>query len=283
MEIRPRHWLIALSVAGALHAALVMALTTRSATPPLTVPITIDLGSPGGGGGQAAPLEEVAPATGTDAAIDDAPVRDAVAPVQAPEVEPPQPVPLVEDVETVKARELEPPEPAVAHAPPKPKPQVKPKPKPKPKPVARRAEPTTRSSDAAKERSMVANRSQASSSSRGDGSAGSGPGKGRGAGGNSGSASVGNYYGTLAAWLNRHKRYPSHARRRRQEGTVKVVFTIDRKGHLVSHRILESSGFPLLDKEVQSMLKRAAPMPSMPADLNQAQLTITVPINFTLR
>lgn len=282
MEIRPLHWLIALSVAGVLHAALVMALTTRPATPPLAVPITIDLGSPGGGGGQAAPLAEVAPATGTDAAIDDAPVRDSIAPVQAPEVEPPQPVPLVEDVETVKARELQPPEPAVARVPPKPKPQVK----PKPKPVVQRAEPTTRSSDAAQERATVPTRSQASASSRGDGSAGSGgsgPGKGRGAGGNSGSASVGNYYGTLAAWLNRHKRYPSHARRRRQEGTVKVVFTIDRKGHLVSHRILESSGFPLLDKEVQSMLKRAAPMPSMPAELNQAQLTITVPINFTLR
>ncbi|NCC36784.1 MAG: energy transducer TonB, partial [Chloroflexia bacterium] len=81
------------------------------------------------------------------------------------------------------------------------------------------------------------------------GQGGSGKGSsGKGSSGKgTGAASARGYHGTLAAWLARHKRYPEQARRRQQQGTVRVTFTIDRQGRLLSHRIASSSGHPLLD------------------------------------
>jgi protein TonB len=113
------------------------------------------------------------------------------------------------------------------------------------------------------------------------GSGGSG-----GSDGSRGSAdkeSTSNYYGRLATWLARHKRYPAQARRLRQEGTVKVSFTIARNGRLLSSRIIESSGYPLLDQEVEAMLKRASPLPRIPASLGRSSLTVTLPVAFALR
>ncbi|MEE4379871.1 MAG: hypothetical protein V2J55_20475 [Candidatus Competibacteraceae bacterium] len=41
---------------------------------------------------------------------------------------------------------------------------------------------------------------------------------------------------------------------------------------------------PIIDgKEVNALLKRASPLPAMPAEFQQAKLSITVPISFALR
>ncbi len=83
--------------------------------------------------------------------------------------------------------------------------------------------------------------------------------------------------------MNRHKRYPDRVRWLRQEGTVRASFTIDRNGRLLSRRIVGGSGYPLLDQEVQAMLERADPMTAFPPGMSQSQLTVAVPINFSLR
>lgn len=112
---------------------------------------------------------------------------------------------------------------------------------------------------------------------RADGAAGTG---GSGSGGE---ASASNYYGRLATWLARHKRYPIQARRLRQEGVVKVTFTIASNGRVVSKQITQSSGHDLLDQEVQAMLKRASPLPRIPSSLGRSSLTVTLPVAFNLR
>lgn len=91
------------------------------------------------------------------------------------------------------------------------------------------------------------------------------------------------YYAELSTWLSRHKHYPRRARRKRQQGVVEVEFVIDGNGRLLDHRIVTSSGFRLLDDEAQALLERAAPMPSIPAELGQPRLSIIAPISFTLR
>jgi protein TonB len=91
------------------------------------------------------------------------------------------------------------------------------------------------------------------------------------------------YYSRLAAWLERHKRYPVAAQRRRQTGTVRVTFTIDRQGRVLSEHILSSSGHDVLDKEVMAMLRRASPMPNIPKELGHNTVTVTVPVVFDLR
>jgi TonB family protein len=62
---------------------------------------------------------------------------------------------------------------------------------------------------------------------------------------------------TLAAHLERFKRYPSEARARGDQGIATVACTIDHEGRLVSSRIAHSSGSATLDQETLAMLVRA--------------------------
>jgi protein TonB len=64
---------------------------------------------------------------------------------------------------------------------------------------------------------------------------------------------------------------------------VRVTFTIDRNGRVLSKRIVASSGHAALDKEVEAMLRRASPMPKIPRELGRSTLTVTLPVVFTLR
>jgi protein TonB len=92
------------------------------------------------------------------------------------------------------------------------------------------------------------------------------------------------YQTKLAAWLAKHKRYPKLAKRRKQQGVVKVKFQIDAEGKLLSHQLLERSSYDSLNKEVERMLKRASPMPPIPPALRTEgnQYTYTIPVRFEL-
>lgn len=91
------------------------------------------------------------------------------------------------------------------------------------------------------------------------------------------------YFAQLSAWLERHKLYPSRAQRRGQEGTVYLRFVVDRKGKVLSYQIERTSGYALLDREVEKMIRRAAPMPAMPNELAQSRLELVVPVSFYMR
>jgi protein TonB len=92
-----------------------------------------------------------------------------------------------------------------------------------------------------------------------------------------------NYLSQLYAHLERHKRYPAAAQRRRQTGTVYLRFTIDKEGNVLSSQIERSSGVPSLDKEVAAMIQRADPVPPLPADMHEDRLTLIVPVRFNLK
>lgn len=83
--------------------------------------------------------------------------------------------------------------------------------------------------------------------------------------------------------LSRHKRYPAGARSLRQQGSVSVVFTMDRQGHVIAARVLVSSGSPLLDEEATAVLKRASPLPAPPATVGGATFELVLPIQFRIR
>ena len=87
----------------------------------------------------------------------------------------------------------------------------------------------------------------------------------------------------LAAHIEHFKRYPAEARSRGDQGTAKVAFTIDHEGHLLSSRIVQSSGSAALDNETLAMLARAQPMPRPPDQLASAELTFVVPVRFNIR
>lgn len=90
------------------------------------------------------------------------------------------------------------------------------------------------------------------------------------------------YFGKLKAWLNQHKKYPVAAKKEKQQGTVTVTFTIDRNGRLLASRVEKSSGNGVLDNAALELLRRASPMPRIPDTMPQAQLVVTLPVEYSL-
>jgi protein TonB len=91
------------------------------------------------------------------------------------------------------------------------------------------------------------------------------------------------WQGRLAAHIERFKRYPVEARERGEEGTARVAFSIDQNGHLLSSRIVQSTGSPSLDEETLAMLVRADPMPKPPDGTPDGALSFVVPVRFFIR
>jgi protein TonB len=96
--------------------------------------------------------------------------------------------------------------------------------------------------------------------------------------------SVRNYINQMNRWLAQHQRYPLDAKKEKQEGTVRVAFTIDRKGNVLRRSIERSSGYPLLDDAALKVLDDASPLPEVPDDFapGRAELSLVKPIDFTL-
>lgn len=96
------------------------------------------------------------------------------------------------------------------------------------------------------------------------------------------SNAVPNWRGELIGRLQRAKRYPDAARARDEQGVATVMFTMDRSGHVLSARLVCSSGSDVLDEEAVALIHRAAPLPPAPAELQGDTLTLNVPVSFRL-
>jgi len=89
--------------------------------------------------------------------------------------------------------------------------------------------------------------------------------------------------GRVLAQLNKHRRYPSMARSRRQQGVPYIRFVMDREGKVLSSRLERSSGFPDLDREAVALPKRSQPLPKPPAEKPGETLELVVPVEFFMR
>jgi protein TonB len=58
---------------------------------------------------------------------------------------------------------------------------------------------------------------------------------------------------------------------------------MDRAGRVLEFRIVESSGYKLLDEEVVAMIERASPLPTPPAAMAGERFNYTVPVWFNQR
>jgi protein TonB len=91
-------------------------------------------------------------------------------------------------------------------------------------------------------------------------------------------AAIASWQRLLVAQLERNKRYPPGAGG--EQGTARLAFRIDRRGHLLSSRIAQSSGSAALDQETLALAHRAQPFPAPPADIGDDQLSFVVPIRY---
>lgn len=91
------------------------------------------------------------------------------------------------------------------------------------------------------------------------------------------------YLADLVAAIHRNKFYPRQSRRRREQGTVVVAFTIEKDGTLSDVRVTNSSSIARLDRAALKTLSRLSPFRPIPAGLARDRWPIRVPIEFSLR
>ena len=79
------------------------------------------------------------------------------------------------------------------------------------------------------------------------------------------------------------KRYPRLARRAGFEGRALLIFKILRDGRVAEIRVLESSGFDMLDEAAVRAVERAAPFPEEARQIRGDYIEVILPLVFQLR
>jgi periplasmic protein TonB len=85
----------------------------------------------------------------------------------------------------------------------------------------------------------------------------------------------------LLAHIQRFREYPESAREARTQGVVVLHFAMDRQGNVLDAWIERGSGAVALDAAALSTIRRAQPLPHIPAALPD-QLGVTLPLSFGL-
>jgi protein TonB len=126
------------------------------------------------------------------------------------------------------------------------------------------------------------------SGSAGTVSAGLGLGSGDGAGGGGGGGrnpveAQRQYLNVVRTRILAKRHYPPLARQRREEGVVRLRFTLSPGGALAQGvQMVKPSGSQLLDDQAQQCVLAASPFPPFPPDLKRDCLTVEVPIVYKL-
>jgi protein TonB len=95
------------------------------------------------------------------------------------------------------------------------------------------------------------------------------------------SGGVLSFHEILLRHVERYRRYPETARKGHLEGVVQLLFAMSRDGNVLDVRVKASSGHPALDKEAVDTLRRAQPLPPIPATMPD-RLNIVLPVGFSL-
>lgn len=156
-------------------------------------------------------------------------------------------------------------------------------PRAEPQPTQARAKQRTERRQAAPQRKTASRGSAGQTGSKTRGRRAEQAGDGGKRRGVSGKADMSNYLGKVVSRLQRQKRYPSDARRKRIEGTAVVAFVISPNGSVGGIRLRKSAGNPALDKAALAMVRRAAPFPPFPKNSGRNRMPISVPVRFAVR
>ncbi len=91
-----------------------------------------------------------------------------------------------------------------------------------------------------------------------------------------------NYESVLANWLERYRSYPSRALRRGITGEGLLYVKINQDGKVLEFKLEKSTNEPMLDEAIFAMLKKADPLPEIPAMFNLTQYEFAVPVDFKI-
>lgn len=101
--------------------------------------------------------------------------------------------------------------------------------------------------------------------------------------GASAAATAAAYRALLVAHLLRFKAWPAGAEARGENGKALVTFTVTRNGRVSGAKLTRSTGYASLDQEALAWIQRAQPMPAFPADMREATMNFTAPLNWERR
>jgi TonB family protein len=77
-------------------------------------------------------------------------------------------------------------------------------------------------------------------------------------------------------------KYPQEARKKRLEGNLVALFSLNREGALTRMEITRSSGHEVLDREAERAVQSAAPFPPFPSTVTVSRLNINVSFDYAL-
>lgn len=85
----------------------------------------------------------------------------------------------------------------------------------------------------------------------------------------------------ISAYFQKHLRYPEV--KQTKDANVVVSIVLDRRGHVLSYEVVESSGDARFDDATAAMIRRADPVPPPPAALTEDTFTFKLPVKFNKR
>jgi TonB family protein len=77
-------------------------------------------------------------------------------------------------------------------------------------------------------------------------------------------------------------KYPQEARKKKLEGRLVALFSLNKEGALTRLDITKSSGHEVLDREAERAVRSAAPFPPFPSTVTVSRLNINVSFDYTL-
>ena len=167
-----------------------------------------------------------------------------------------------------------PPSPPRPMQPPKPKPKPQP-PKPDPRRVAREMAERKERAERREQQRAARDEARAQTQARQERDAGGQSTQAATPSSASSGAAVASWRGQVVAHLNGFKpASPSGT-----GGTVRVAFSVDRNGRVLSASLAGSSGDGALDEAAVAMVRRASPVPAPPAELG-GRVSLAVPVRF---
>lgn len=93
------------------------------------------------------------------------------------------------------------------------------------------------------------------------------------------------YEQLISLWIQKFKQYPEEAKLGGMQGETMLRIRIDRRGNVRYYALERSTGHALLDRAAVDMIRRANPVPAVPADYPAGGdvLEFLIPVNFNLQ
>lgn len=92
----------------------------------------------------------------------------------------------------------------------------------------------------------------------------------------------GAYTRELIDSVRKYQKYPRKAVEKNIQGDLVIKVIIDPKGNILEAKIVDGSGFRVLDKAAKKMIRKAAPFKAIPKELKLKDFEFKVPMSFEL-